>query len=58
MKRHHDQGNSPKRKHLTGDLLTASEVWYIIIMVGSRQCTGRCWSIVRDIIYSNQGSDP
>ena len=25
VKRHHDQGNSYKRKHLIGDLLTVSE---------------------------------
>lgn len=35
MKRCYDQGDSLKRKHLIGDLLQASEVWYIIIMVGS-----------------------
>ena len=33
-KRHHDQGNSYKRKHLTG--LTVSEAWSII-MAGSRR---------------------
>ena len=36
MKRHHDQGNSYEGKHLIGGLLTVSEVWPIIVMVGSK----------------------
>lgn len=35
-RRHHDQGNSYKRKHLIGGLLTLSDVQSIIIMVRNK----------------------
>ena len=35
VKRHHDQGNASKGKHLIGVLFTVSEAESIIIMAGS-----------------------
>jgi hypothetical protein len=46
VKRHHDQSNSYKEKHLTGGWLTVSEVQSIIIMVRSMAAgrhTCMCW---------------
>jgi hypothetical protein len=45
VKRHHDQGNSYKRKHLTGGLLNISEGQSMIIMAGSvvADWSARCW---------------
>lgn len=37
VNRHHDQGNSYRGGHLTGDLLTALEGWSMVIVVGSTQ---------------------
>ena len=40
MKRYHDQDNSYKGKHLTGGLLTVSEAYLIIIIMGSTTQVG------------------
>lgn len=42
VKKHHGQGNSYKRKLLTGGLLIVSEIWSIIMRLGALKRQTRC----------------
>lgn len=54
MERRHDQGNSSKRKHLIGGLLTVLKGWFLIITMGSRQA--RPWAGAESFTSSFTGS--